>query len=131
MPEELTVTPRPKEIENHKKWKEILKKGKRGKFVIQNNLVQGFPCFVKDILNDLLIVRAEWRLDVDGMEYVAFGEYFDETPYGEYPKEYGITLIMGKINLGEGEPEYGPIDWKIVPFAEAEVKHETTENERA
>lgn len=64
-----------------------------GKFSIDcYDFVHGNTDFVKDVLRDLLIVRAERMFHNDSIEYIAIGDCFDEVGLGESPPKYAKII---------------------------------------
>jgi len=84
-----------------------------GKFSIPEGLFREFPAFVLDILSGMLIIRAELRFVSMGMHVEAYSDYFNLVPDCAIPPNYNLEVIMGKLNMGEDMPEYGPVDWKL------------------
>ncbi len=53
------------------------------------------------VTDGLAVVRCEYRLDMDGLEYVALGEPFDDVSQGDLPPLYTVMVEtrMGKPDL--------------------------------
>lgn len=66
----------------------MIRDRRAGRFVIAHSLINGYPEVVKEIMKDLIVVRA---LDCNyfrGIEYVAIGTPFKEVPDGQLVPRY-------------------------------------------
>ena len=74
---------------------------RKGSFVISNNLLRSRPEAVMRLMRDILIVRAESKFELDGIEYLGFSFLFDRcSPVSGAPiyllETNGIDFMFSK-----------------------------------
>jgi len=65
---------------------------RRGKFIINKNLLENHKGDVLKIMSKCIITRAEYLYYSDGIEYYAESELFDFVDQGEIIPEYKFTI---------------------------------------
>ena len=71
-----------------------------GRFIIPDMWMIVRPQTVFNIMTSVIVVRAESRYDVDGIDYIALGEHFDPVPNCEIAPNY-----LFKFSLDESRNE--------------------------
>ena len=107
------------DLERHKNWRTWLKEGRVGIFIVPDDVIERYPAFVNLLTQDMLILRAERRFDVRGMEYVAIHEGFPSKKEDTVAPRYHLNIIMGKMEISEEDrvelklDEFGPVYTEI------------------
>lgn len=87
-----------------------------GRFYISSDVLRHFPEEAQHILMNCVVVRAEQRFDLDGVEYIAMCAQFRERKPGEDVPEYvvlmrreGDTVLFDRfVPYGEDQKDSGP-----------------------
>jgi hypothetical protein len=62
-----------------------------GRFVVSNDLLDEAGWLIAQLFVDLVVVRAEQRVEFDGIEFVCAGWCFDPVPRGQLAPLYAPT----------------------------------------
>jgi len=70
---------------------------KLGRFVVGHSVIEKSPDDVMRLMGRMIVVRAESRYDVGGVEYTAISDYFSDVPEGNVVPEYRFAFSGGDI----------------------------------
>lgn len=59
-----------------------------GRFFIESDIIEYYPDLARQVLKDVIIVRAEHLFAYDSMEYMGISEAFEEIKAGELAPLY-------------------------------------------
>jgi len=74
-----------------------MKSRKLGRFVLSHGVIEQAPEDVMRLMGRMIVVRAESRYDMDGVEYTAISDYFSCVPAGSIVPEYRFAFSGGDI----------------------------------
>lgn len=72
-----------------------------GRILINTTLLLKEPEVVKNILNGMIVVRAEQLFEHDAIEYIAIGDMFEEIAEGEKAPNYQVNVKYNEDNSTE------------------------------
>ncbi len=78
--------------------------GKRriGQFSLDYSFIENEPEKVRELMGQCIIVRAEYMLNSDRIEYTALCDKFEEVEKGHGAPNYYLTIETGKLILNKG-----------------------------
>lgn len=74
-----------------------------GTFEIPKRFIEEYPNVVRQVMNDIIIVDARYRMDCDVIIYMGISDMFDEVQEGEYAPHYHLEF---NINYGVRAVKY-------------------------
>ena len=77
----------------------MVKENKIGRFIISNTLLRDPTAeeSIIKILSGMIIIRAEQRWDIDGIEYIALSDHFASLPKGHQAIDYKFIIDNGDV----------------------------------
>ena len=72
-----------------------------GTFEIPKRMIENFPNIVRQIMNNIIIVDARYRMDCDSIIYMGLSDMFEECPEGEMASHYQL-----EFNINNGVKAY-------------------------
>lgn len=78
-----------------------------GKFNICLDMIEDNPDKVRDLLHQVIVIRAEIDYADNAVEYVAIGDQFEEVPFGQTVPWYDILCIRTTTAVDEDEDDAG------------------------
>jgi hypothetical protein len=76
----------------------IVKNRRLGKFYITGDYLDGFNPNVQQIMGQCVILRSEYMIHMDAIEYIAVSDKFDELEEGRKPPEYTWIIDEGILS---------------------------------
>lgn len=74
-----------------------------GTFEIPKRFIENYPNVVRQVMNNIIIVDARYRMDCDIIVYMGLSDMFDEVPEGEYAPHYHFEF---NVNNGVKAVKY-------------------------
>ena len=72
-----------------------------GRFVIGFELMEQYPAQVHLLLAKVLVLKADWRPDMDGIEYMGRSWMFDPIMKGMIAPMYDVIHYPDSLSLGK------------------------------
>lgn len=69
-----------------------MRHSKMGRFTVPKHMLMLDEFRARKIFDGLVILQADYRLDLQATEYLALGDRFDEVPEGTMAPLYAITF---------------------------------------
>jgi hypothetical protein len=70
-----------------------------GTFTVSKTLIDANPEAIMKLMGRMVILRAEYRWDIDGVKYTARSEYFEESPKGIRAPHYEVIIDEAGIRV--------------------------------
>lgn len=77
-----------------------------GRFVVRRQMIEDDAYILRKALADVIVVRAEMRYDIDGIEYTALSEKFAIVPKGLAAPTYNLIFDQTGARIWSWLPLY-------------------------
>jgi hypothetical protein len=86
-----------------------------GRFRIDADMIADYPEVVMKLMTNMIVLRAEYLVYCNGIEYIAYCPDFEPVQQGYEIKRYSVVVTYVDIPYEEWPDGKRPIEIKLIP----------------